>query len=1298
MPMRDPMLSDKGIGKPGAEPSSDLRSPEDNVTLWQWWSVAWIGRLLARAGKRQLNEEDVWFLGHEFQHRLLHDKFRQLKGSVTRRLLVANGLDLMVLIFITLTDEVAYFSIPVLLQQLLRAWEDGNAGKASVVNVLFLWFGRRAYERSRGEMITMLYEKTLSRKIITTKENDEKSNADGAHGSAHEDGSEESQKQKLSLWRRTVDSMTAYFSGPISWLKRRFGVEKATEAQKKPASMGKILNLMRNDAYEVAQRFWEFDRIFSTPVGIVVATALIWNLIGPSCLLGVVTIVVVQVVNVFFSKLLLHWERKRRSATDERLHVTSQTIESIRHLRWYGWQQTWIDKIMDKRQRELNLKIVTSIWNISLGFMNILASGAFPVVAFSAYTALAGQPLRIDIAFPALQLFSLLEDYLRDLPGLIAVMLNAMVAMSRIEDFMNEEDKAEIEDKPVSSDELSLHGASFAWPGTSKSVLHDLNLSITSGFIVICGKVGTGKTALLQSLLGELDLLQGQLDRPKEMIAYCEQTPWLESMSIRDNILFEAPFEETRYKQVLDVCALTPDLASFTHGDLSNIGENGIGLSGGQKARVALARAIYSRANILLLDDPISALDHDTAESIVRKAFAGPLLKDRTVVLVTHRTELCVHLANKIIEIVDGTAKEISHAAALAKGLQTSVDTDKETDFNDQEDQAKKEEQEAAAVPDKFIEDEQRASGGVKASVYWQYIKAGTMRWWILNVIGLTLYRVLVVGNKWLLKEWGESYEKDPNARSGLFASFPSPEVNLRPWLLAFFLFVVAYSLAFIFSQIVMTAIVYTTGKRLFNAVIDRVTHATFRFYDVTPVGRLMNRLTSDIGTVDGNIASQFHEVAYQAVQWVTAVVIIASITPAFLVFTAIATGSFVLIFRIFLPTSQNLRRLEMVSLSPLMTNFGALLEGLMTVRAYCAQGRFQARNIAVVDTFQRMDHFYWSVQAWLMYRFDTLAALCTFLLALLALYTDVSAGLAAFVLTAGGNFVNSTHSLCRQYGQIEMDFTSVERVVELLHLEQEPKGNISPPAVWPSTNGDVTFENVTIRYAPHLEPALSDVSFTIKGGSNTAIVGRTGSGKSTLAVSLLATVLPSGGRILIDGIDISKIDPDVLRRRVTFLAQDPLLFEGTIHENLDPLHEHSQDECAAALDRVCDSNSATPSSSRDAPKASSQSNWTLSTRVETGGKNLSQGQRQLVGLARAVLRRSAIIVLDEATASIDLETSMRIQRVLREEMAQSTVLTIAHRVEAVSDVDSAVVLAKGRLVEFRVEDKTHAEAGASAS
>lgn len=1194
----------------------------------------------------------------------------------------------------TVVNALIDFSTPVLLQQLLFVMRDPNSPKrvaltyaslslvlrfvAAQSQVLNLWYGRRCYERSRGEMIMMVYEKALSRKNILGPQIDDKPEASDDETDQLIDEDVEQTNQKPSTKATRI-------CGIIPWNRK-----SKKEGAKEAASMGKIFNLLRGDVYEVAQRFWEVDSLIDKPAGLVIAVVLVWELFGPSCLLGVLAVLVAQAINAVITRTLLQWERVRRTATDARLQITSQFVDAIRHLRWYGWQNHWLLQVMDARNHELNLRIITSLWSILIRFINTFASGVFPVVALYAYAFLAGHPLRIDIIFPALQLFTMLETRLRDIPGLITALINAFVALGRIEDFMSEPDKEkEPADSSITSS-VQLESCSFAWPGRRSPVLSDLTLTIADGLTVVHGKVGAGKTALLQALLGELDKLSGVSRIPDEMVGYCAQSPWLQSMSIRDNILFSSPYNEQRYKQVLDACALVPDLSNFKHGDLSFIGENGIGLSGGQKARVALARAVYSTARILLLDDPLSALDFNTAEDVVRKCLSGPLMRGRIVVLVTHRTTLVEHIANQFIEITDGRVVVDNKPRKSAD----RVDQEPQPEPNDAvlENQEEPDEDVSAAVPDKFIEEEHRAQWGVQARVYWNYIKAGKLRWWIALIIVLAIYRLASVGQSWFLKEWGEAYNlvrlifsylapsRTANSdqlmlpsppgllrfdRSSKLVSpidmLPPPMDDVKPWLLAFFVITTFQSVTLLIAQLLMLVIIYCAAKTLFQQVMVRVSHATFRFFDVTPVGRLMNRLTSDIGVVDGNISEQFQVIAFEAITWISSILVIASVTPAFLVFSFALTAGFIAIFLQFLPASQSLRRLEMVSLSPLISNFGELLHGLTTVRAFHAQVRFQDRVIDVVDKFQGMDHFYWSLQSWLMYRFEGLSALSTFCLTALALYMEISPGLAAFVLIAANSFVASTHALCKQYGQLQMDFVSVERIDELRNIEQESPGTIDPPASWPTFGSPVIFEDVTIRYAPHLEPSLTNISVHIPGGSTTAVLGRTGSGKSTFALSLLAVIRPESGRILIDNIDITKVSTQALRTRITFVAQDPILFPGSIRLNLDPTNEYSDEECSDVLKRMC-----------------SRHGWTLQTHIEAGGRNLSQGQRQLIGLTRAVLRRSPIVILDEATASIDHETSLEIQKIIREEMRESTVITIAHRLEAIKGADYCVVLDRG--------------------
>lgn len=1032
------------------------------------------------------------------------------------------------------------------------------------------------------------------------------------------------------------------------------------------------------------QRFWDFAQFITEPLQLVLSILAVWKLLGWPCFVGIIAVLIGQALNVFVVKVLLYYERQRRVASDTKLHKITQLVESIRyvvsvfkrkfslinrfnslttyrHLRWYGWQDIWLARIMEARRNELWLRVIARIWGILLGFIYMFSSGMFPVIAFWAYCVWAGQPLRVDVAFPALQLFQMLQMGLQTVPDLITVLLNARIAMCRIEDFMEEPDKPEVEANQRSDERLEMGDASFAWPGATDPVLQNMTVSFPPGLSLIYGEVASGKTALLQALLGELDHLSGMYRPVNEVVGYCAQTPWLQSMSIRDNILFSAPYQEIRYKQVLEACALIPDMVNFKNGDLSLIGENGIGLSGGQRARVALARAIYSNAKILFLDDPLSALDHHTAESVVEKCLRSSLAEGRTVILVTHRTELCQGMAKQIIRMTNGTA-EVFDPESIPSELLHTVNSPESA----AEEQKGDEDQTAAAMPDKFMEDEHREHGGIKASVYWEYIKAGKLRYWALILLVLTAYRLLDVAETWFLKAWGEAYEGPRTPSRDPLSRLPSPETNIQPWLLGFFLLALAQSLAFVFFQASSQLMIYTAGKSIFEKVMTSVVHATFRFYDVTPAGRLMNRMTSDITVIDGNLSGHFTSFARLMIMWATSIILIGSLTPTFLAFAIVLVITTLLIYMQFLPSSQSLRRLEMVSLTPLISNFGLLTEGLGTIRAFCAQRRFQDRVIEVTDIFQKMDHFYWSLQAWLEFRFSILSAVSTFLMTVIAVYQNLSPGLTAFVLSAAGRFVTSTRGLCNAYGNLQMEFVSVERVVELLHLDQESPGEIDPPAYWPRLGGDIIFEDVTIKYAPHLDPSLRNISLIIKGGSTTALIGRTGSGKSSLALSLLATTLPSEGRILIDGIDISKVKTQALRKRITFLAQEPVLFPGSMRMNLDPMDEYTDDECASVLSKIA-----------------KRHNWTLETIIDSGGKNLSQGQRQLVGLARALLRRSSIIIMDEATASIDKETAGNIQEVIREELAQSTVVTIAHRVEAVKGADWCVVLEKGGLKEF---------------
>jgi len=1347
MPLRDPQWGSTGISKPFENPSSSVRSPEDTITLWQWVSVSWMAPLIKIGYERQLHDEDVWFLAYEFQHSRLHEQFRRLTGTVFVRIFKANGLDLIITTGLGVLETSAELAEPILLKQLLAALARESPDTRTALTyagitlfgrlvraqsgVFSLWYQRRNYERTRGEMITMIYEKTLRRKAFTFPSGGQ---MDGAKPSAEElppspTDIASSSTTFIDTESEGNDDLTSTkvgrsrFSWITSFFRRKYkkikppttGNKSLASAPEPPASTGKILNLLRNDVYEVAQRFWEFPWIATKPLNFIVSIVLIWHILGPASLSGIVILIAGMGLNVFLMRFLLAIERVRRQITDSKLQRTSQFVESIRHLRWYDWQGAWLDRIMETRQAELMKRVTSDIVRKTISMINSLTAYLFPAAGFLVYTLVTGHPLTVDVAFPALELFSMLQNSLRELPDLVTVWLNAMVAMDRIEKFMLEPDKEDVDEEddaagtvPPGELEIMVHDASFSWPGSERKVLRNVALTCKPGLTVVCGRVGAGKTALLQAFMGELDQHGGDKAVPHEMIGYCAQTPWLESMSIRENILFCSRYDRVRFDAVLEACCLKDDLEKFKAKDSSLIGENGIGLSGGQKARVALARAIYSRARILLLDDPIAALDHHTATRILHNLFSdkGSLfMAGRLVVLVTHRVDIATRYADQMLEVFPGGRVGVLDKEALQHHEEDLEHLMVSTAPARRPGSASSSEVEAdEAVPDKFIEEERRVHGGVLATVYWQYVKAGSLAWWVALVVLFVLYRVARVGYFWFLKEWGEGYSRESEStpfnvtemlQQHIFGEatiiqrraisngwidlgdyLPSPSVDVRPWLWWFLAISMAQVLAQTLADVALVVIVYKAGKGLFERAMHRVSNATFRFYDVTPVGRLMNRLTSDMGTIDGQIANRIMLVGWYSVGWLSSIAVIATATPLFLVMSIMMTVLFVFVFHWFLPTSQSLRRLEMVSLSPLMSNFGALVEGLTTVRAFRASAHFQQRIISTTDAFQKMDHIYWSLQAWLQYRFDMLSSLTTFALTATAVLTGLSGGTVGFVLAAASNFVQSTHSLCRRYGEMQMEFVSVERVVELLELEQEPQGSLKPPASWPTCSDDIVFEHATLRYAPELDPVLMDVNLRIPSGANVAVTGRTGSGKSTLALSLLGTLHPdvdSGGTIRIGSVDLASVDKQALRRNITFVAQDPVLFPGTLRDNLDPLDEHGETERAGVLERVL--------GGQNGSSSASGAEFTLDSPVDAGGKNLSQGQRQLVGLGRAILRRSPVVVMDEATASIDAATAGYIQQLLREELKQSTVITIAHKKEAVKDADFEVVLAQGRIL-----------------
>lgn len=877
---------------------------------------------------------------------------------------------------------------------------------------------------------------------------------------------------------------------------------------------------------------------------------------------------------------------------------------------------------------------------------------------------------------------------------------------------------------------------------------------------LICGPTGSGKSSLLSAIMGEMELLEGSVLLPKRPlrllsggVAYCSQTAWLETMSIRDNIVFGQYFDQARYDAVLSCCCLEPDLKTFPEGDLTEVGENGVSLSGGQKARVALARAVYSRSPILLLDDVLAAVDSHTAKRLVDECLCGELVKGRTVVLVTHHVDAVLSHVEHVVMLdggrikASGSPSELREAGLLSpavlglsspespnvKGKQAAKDQMKEEEAKDSavdaqakaqaDDGGKKDpgKSGAASAPGrgKLVSAEGKSTGRVKREIYVTYLSA--FGWLFVTFVLLTtlVSRFADVLEKYWLSFWGNAYEH--RGGSDKQAWFADPRTNVAPYLGVYVGILMLGYATMILSSLVGGIGAIGAGNKLFSRMLKTVVRSPTRFFDQTPTGRILNRFTKDVETVDTTLFGNIRFLLLFSASCVFSIGTMAVTVPTFVPFLFLITYAYYRTSVSYISAARDLRRLESVTRSPIFQSFSEVLNGIATVRAYGAQERFMQTLFRRLDATQSCYNLFWMANRWLMLRFDVMGAFTVFGASALSLAGGIDAGLAGIAITQAQTLVLALYWLCRCWTGFEMDLNSVERMHEYLALPQEPAAVVEdhrPPPGWPSKidSRGIQVSKLVLKYAPDLDPVLRGVDFSIGAGEKVGLVGRTGSGKSTLALAFFRFVEYEAGSIVIDGIDISKIGLDDLRSRLTIIPQDPVLFSGTIRENLDPFGERTDEECLLALRRVnlrtSPINTAAPSllpsragSIHEVPMeahASSSSStavnsvlpsgggstvFSLDTKVSEGGSNFSQGQRQLISMARALLRSTSIIFMDEATASVDFETDTQIQRTLRSPLDadarhKTTIITIAHRLKTIIDYDRILVMDKGRIAE----------------
>ncbi|KAF4463395.1 bile acid transporter [Fusarium albosuccineum] len=1257
MPLRHPSWGASDIGTSYIEPSNHVRSPEDNLTLFQFWTMSWVSPLARIARRRELAVGDVWQLPHDFQHFRLYMAFRTLKGKLLPCLIEANGLDLFIATLLGILERVSEVSNLRLTSKLYKALDNNDPTEAGLWCVVMLaidavrqvsktssaWYSRKAYERSRGETFIGLFSKLLTR-AVPGSEMTEKDPSAGAEVDVQPSG----RFGKLSkLFNRCCGRRNKY--KPIS------------TTQNHQASNAKVVNLVRGDTYEISQRFWEFPRVVAQPVKVIVTVYYLIDIMGwPSCV-GFGFMIIFLFCNSLLVRQVIKLERQRTAHSDRRAQAVAHFVEASRPLKLNGWTSSWSERIMRFREMEMRKRLQISFVNAGISTINVLGGATYPFASICLYTLVLGRGLPNDVIWPSLQLFAQLESSVKEAFDLISAFWKATIPVERVNKYMSEPDRDEDAFNGSSDNDIEFSLASFSRPATDHLVLRDLTLKFTTGLTVVRGKVGSGKSSLLLAILNEMEHQGGRFSRPDEPVAYAQQLPWLQNKTIRENITFHEPFDSARYRDVLSACALVPDLATFPSGDRTKLEEGGIGLSGGQKARVALARAVYSRCRILLLDDPLAALDHDTASYIVQRFLCGPLAKDRIIVLVTHRDDLVLRHADQVVDITNGRAhvltsdelqEELDHPHLVDSGPVTQA-------HEAPHDHATEDIPTVKDVPEEVTE-----TGSIPISIYVKYMSAGGWYLWVSLAVFYSLSRYCDIARARLLEAWGdESVNLEHSARGGYWG-LPNPGERPAPWLYVLAGLSLAQIVAYAAAQILLATISINAARGLFRIAIEKVSKASFRYHDTTPTGQLKNRLIADMGMVDGGILAPLESFVYNLIALALSLFAIMTHQIFLVAILVVVALLFVYFFRIYVPVSRCLRRMEMRYLTPIIANIGVMQDGLVTIRALKVEGRFQDRHLEAVDDFQKQDHFFWSMAFWLDFRLGVSSAIMRAVLILSMVYMGTPASAVGFVLTQTNIAMSAVQQLCEKFAALQLDAVSLERVDALNRIPEEPSGDIEPPEDWPRPCDDVCFDSMSFKYADDLPSVLDQVSFEIPGGSTCAVLGRTGSGKSTIANALLATQAPAAGIVKIGSVDLAQVNRTALRNRITFIQQDPILFPGTLRDNIDPEGRFSDKECTNAIHRVLGEE------------------WTLDSQIDAGGKNLSQGQRQLVGIGRAVLRRSGLVILDEATASIDRGTAATVQRILRQELTQSTVITIAHRLEAVEDANWCLRLDSGRVVE----------------
>ncbi|KAH6879873.1 P-loop containing nucleoside triphosphate hydrolase protein [Thelonectria olida] len=1067
---------------------------------------------------------------------------------------------------------------------------------------------------------------------------------------------------------------------------------------------------------------------------LVVACMFLVSLLGwRSTIAGLSVAMMIVPVGIRLSKQFAKSQTALMASRDERIATVSEALNGIREVKLGAHEGLWHTRISIMRRSELRAQWTCFLYDIGLLAICMLGPIILSIVSLGTYVKVNG-PLTPSVAFTAIAAFGSLEISFANLPNMATSLMEAYVSLERIEEFLNADD---FEPATIQSEEhadcIIFDNATIAYPHADddarledRFVLSDLSFSFPpGGFSVISGKTGSGKSLVLSAILGECDIFSGAVRIPaqplatdcpdnraaqatwivKSRIGFVPQTPWVENMTVRDNILFGLPYCESRYRQTLAACDLEVDVGKFPHGELTRIGPHGIRLSGGQKWRISLARALYSRAGILLLDDIFGAVDVHTARHLCERALAGPLAENRTRILVTHHTELCSQYANLAITLGVSGAWQTSVQDSMPPtpmSTPTLIDIYANGDLIDSETSEPEASRDHVTVnmtrPERHdLGNETSATGAVKTRVYMRYIKAGGNIWiWSFIIMAYISYMALNLARPWWVNLWTKSVLKGSEMANTYGLKFQPFSVsigqnldnyqlnatgNLGYYLSVYVLISFLSCLAGSTRYFLILSASIRASRALFDGLLFSVLHAPIQWFDSVPVGRVLNRFAADMSLVDSELSYDIGALSHRLFEVVGIAISGTVASPLTLVFSLIPVVGACYYAPRYLAAARQIKRLESAAISPVLEQFGSSLTGLTTIRAFSNVSLYVSRMYGLLDQHGQASWHLWLFNRWFNLRMNLTGTLyCVLTATLVVLLPGVEVSIVGFVLSFAIQYPSALLWTVRQYTNVELSMSSVERVIEYENMDLENQGGHDAPEAWPR-RGEVEVRDLSVGFG-QLPPVLKNIGFTIEAGQRVGVVGRTGAGKSSLTLALFRFLEAREGSIWIDGIDISTLKLEDLRSRLQIIPQDPIFFSGTIRSNLDPHGKHTDAELYQALERLQLLN--VPTERTDAAAKDKNIFASLSSAISEKGSSLSAGQRQLLSLCRAFLTQPKFLVLDEATSGVDITTDALIQRAIREEASRSdtTMLVIAHRLSTVVDFDAILVLDSGRLVE----------------